>query len=1541
MNYFAQGAGNAIHLKQADPFAGRPVGRFEVPDTAQVVDLGDMVHFVAQTDTQEPFWTQTVLPLVDYGWATRVFSFGKWVFPQMNLRPSAETGPPRFLESYQMKAVTQMEHFNIGQHMSKEYAMTERGKLNQILNLKQMAISVQEGMNLRIQSELLNCNRRTRQFLEETGNYQPVDIKEGIQKEITRFCMLQKEDFGIEALTTELNEEVSRNGGIANTWIMTKRINFYTLTKDHRTIYNVGGPDAVSTLRDPNRSLMTGSTPIIYSKTYPERFGAELGPWHKDVQIGGYAWAGEIPNLNSGDYDETYLKAYTTKCLSVWIYDQEKDSIVEMKATEMLYYCNLFEKDGSIKVLPPTSNDPNYFTDVREDFGIYDVSTTLRPNYHPHLGKINPASLEGNPSNTGRNANRAPGNGKKGHRGTLPNKAPLKHIGHMDQKYFTATDYCSAGYQLMLRLSASMGVSVDDITAQYNAGMSLYKELCQRKVSLDVLNTTLKDVVIKNFLLEHETKVKKLDRYTVSDAFADYNKLKQVQVIPGLTTLVGPHAGASGDAQTRASPFNNFNDAKAVFDRAIKRPVSELKEVVKDFKELPEIKAYVGGNLESNEAHKSALDAFAAYSAVVNYLTEVDDAVENKAKEVFAYKDAKTGDKIWEDIVGSCTSEEYMNGLRELKDPVGRTMLPVPDGSGKISLAGYASFDGLKEMARLYNTREENGIKSYNLDQLRTANHFVNLIKKFSQSLFQILPECELFTDESIESVHSRDKSKEAVVAEKLLGMVGLPVWMNLKHAQTFIMSKDRGDAPNAQKPKKVSFGASGDAAEIKNMVELFRAVYNRYMGEPLLEIKQKLVELERYVDQNSSQKSTLDDIKNALGKIINPFTMVDGTTDIAQILAASGSLTLNAAKVDSSTFFQLNGRTAGTPDTVVDDVPLNRVYAAMFGSYQKYLYTRTVVEVANAILTLSNLNAIKEGLKSLKDEVFDLPMAKTIGDRIDALKDLIDAVFGKKSSTGKSSALKLPAYATNWKKTLNAMANDDKKDTPLLLTDMNLNLSGTTGLNNSAITDMLPDIAKNLKVNIPAFDGAISQAIIGAKATRQRIRPVGKPMMLTDEKMSSFYRTSLTFSVEQVKELLAIPTQDPLWENIFDLRVSDPSNFRHYLSRHHVQDMLKAIDEANKSFEPESIARYQSIRQLPDIFHDGDGTESAHSPLVSNGWSIPLLYQENKGTRVFLGTKPEGRSAEDRQHNANAYGVNVKDVTTNMRDLAYKISQQCSRGGIQLMAAIAYLVSPFKYKTLNSLLVHNIKFPIAFLLVRPHMNYVTETGAYLAPGLQTLGFTSVAGLDYVAGSNVLNKEWNAHLSMWFAPVVMHPENCYIQHNLAILYFGTGGGSKYYTPEKYNSTRPGHRTYKENYPSVMVIPLPKSEMVTADVISVTGRLPQSSSKAIRHDGNSYATHFSTAARANLTWKWNDAEVNGFESTLGPDGMTPKKNVVCPRGSAWYFNPFKDRGDPIGFWCPNQGHFGPEEGHGCKRVRQGGIAKWPKFNYQDKYPQLSS
>lgn len=1524
MNIFAKGAGNSVHINQTDPFAMRPVSRFEVPDTAQVINLGDMVQFYMQTDTGEPFWTQSILPLVDYGWAVRIFKYGKWIFPQMSLRPSAETAPPRMLESYQMSAITQMEHFNIGQHMSKEYMKTEKGQLNQILNLKQMALSVQESMNLRIQMALLTSNRRTREFLEATGTYRPNDVKQAIMKEINRFCMIQKDEFGIECLTTQLSEEVNRNRGMANTWILTKKLNFLTLTKDHRTIYSIGGPDAVATVKDPNRSIMPSGTPIYYTMSYPERFGADTTPWQSNVQIGSYAWAGEIPNLNSGEYNEAYLRAYTTKCLSVWIYDQEKDSIVEMKADHMLYHSNLFERDGTLKALPENSEDPNHYIDAQEDFGMYDAKTIQKPEYHPNLGSINPASLEntrtlssGNSSSSQQHLKRRSTPRGYGRQAVLTGKRPLSYIGHLDQKHFDWKEYTSAGYQIMFHLAKSMGMDPTELTAQYNAGMDLYKDLCQRKIDLKSLDSVFRETVKQNFLWQHGAKVDEIELRNeyVSTNGDDYKPASVNAAKSRFTQKYG---------DTSVAPSVRLVDVIAGFAALVANPVSEIKKSVENMDDDIAIRAYADDvkettSTDNTEAQNQkaaiekrlddALKAWVPLYMLSKYLKKLKE--QGGTTKGYKYNGTQTDEVIWNDIKGSCLSEEYNNGLYELKDLPGNTFLPLPRAQENFSLAGYASFDGLKELAKLYSHKDDAMSRLYNQDKLRTAHNFVNLIHKFSEVLFRLLPECELFTEDSIQRVHSRDKSKDSVVAERLLGMVGIPIWVNLKYAQEFIMSKSRAKDHKTKTPTTVTFAKNG--IEVGPFKELILAVYRRYMGEPLGQLSSSL----KYLTDEEAQKDKTTPntkvINDLLTYVINP---------VSDVTSFEGYATGDEIRKDddnSDTFFNLVGSNKGDQ---------TKIAAVIFGSTAKYIYTRLVVEVANAILSNTGISmtTAKDLIEKLAADVIKSKKPK-LSELIGALRAFIVEIYGGPKS--KKSSSTLPKHAAGWVRQLDELSGKTKLEDILLKDEMGLSVDKTTKQN--GLGDVYLKIANNLKVNIPIDGGGKSQSMIGGRVTREERRTTPKPH---DD--LSFFRTSLTFSPEQVEEIMSIKTTDAdKWKGIFDIRVSDPSNFSHYLSDHHFKAMLQAIKTANEAYEVDSIKKFSNVRQLPDSLEDIGNVDLTHSPLVKRGWIIPLLKQDKRGERIFISNKATGNSAEERQHNANAFGILLANVTENMQNITYSVSQSCSRG-LQRMAAIAYMVSPFKYNTLKSLLDNNLRFPISFVLFRPHMNYTTESGAYLAPGLETLGFTSVAGLDYDSGSNVMNKEWNAHLTLWFAPVVMHPENCYIQNNLALVNFGTGGGSKYYTPATYNSSKPGFRIFKDDYPSVMVVPLPKNEMITDEIISVTGRIPQYSSPAIRHDGKSYDTSYSTSARANHVWRWNKAEREGFVSTLGPDGIYPLNNVICCRGTAFYWNPHKGGSGSLGYWCPNRGHMGPEEGHGCKKLRQGELVKWPKFEHHLKF-----
>jgi hypothetical protein len=464
-----------------DPYAGKLRRRFEIPDTTRVVNLGEMILFTMQSDNEQ-YMTRDVLPLVDWGWDTRVFEWGVWDFPQMPVPPTPETAPPRFLHSSKLTESTTLIRFAIGQHMSAEYMHTPMGKTNQILNLQQMAYSVQECLNNLATAAIQNAQYQLRARMEHIGSYKVEDVEKALENAARRFCKPQKEERGFQILYEEIQKEMALYGGKADSAILTSKLDALVLSSPEYTEYYRAGPAGPRTVNDTKRSFLSNGVAVYYSKTFPNRFGLDFGPWGSLSQIGDYFSSRELKSVRNGSRE--YLEGYISDIRSITVYTQETDAFHTIRPEEMLAQCHIFHDDGSLRSIyePPGGRGAgggggNFRgPDVPGDF----LTLIDDDPYDP------PSFSEAFSGGRGPSAS-----------GRLVGNPPLEVFGQLRERHFTNRDVLETGAMIGSRIARLLGLSPSELSRRVSEGLRLYASMCKREVDLDfvtlVLNSHIKN----------------------------------------------------------------------------------------------------------------------------------------------------------------------------------------------------------------------------------------------------------------------------------------------------------------------------------------------------------------------------------------------------------------------------------------------------------------------------------------------------------------------------------------------------------------------------------------------------------------------------------------------------------------------------------------------------------------------------------------------------------------------------------------------------------------------------------------------------------------------------------------------------------------------------------------------------------------------------------------------------------------------------------------------------------------------------------------
>jgi hypothetical protein len=276
---------------------------------------------------------------------------------------------------------------------------------------------------------------------------------------------------------------------------------------------------------------------------------------------------------------------------------------------------------------------------------------------------------------------------------------------------------------------------------------------------------------------------------------------------------------------------------------------------------------------------------------------------------------------------------------------------------------------------------------------------------------------------------------------------------------------------------------------------------------------------------------------------------------------------------------------------------------------------------------------------------------------------------------------------------------------------------------------------------------------------------------------------------------------------------------------------------------------------------------------------------------------------------------------------------------GFDKLLALLYATTEMSRENLQCLIDNDIPYPFNYLVVRPWMNYITETVVMVYPGIDNCGFLGIAGADEEKFRTGVTKESGLHASVWIGPVVTMPQNVLPIPNVAVTGYGHGGGVRFYTdPQQIANKQIRCNTRMpiatRGSLSCLSFIIAKTESPKQEWLSITGRLPmQANDAGPQHEETE--DHFSTAAFYNAEWGFtsdgivaahhHDAALRGQEAFEG--------NALCWRGTTWYWNPLGSK-PAWNTLTLNAGPLGRDEGPGSQEIRKGN-ANFKCFDYASK------
>lgn len=298
------------------------------------------------------------------------------------------------------------------------------------------------------------------------------------------------------------------------------------------------------------------------------------------------------------------------------------------------------------------------------------------------------------------------------------------------------------------------------------------------------------------------------------------------------------------------------------------------------------------------------------------------------------------------------------------------------------------------------------------------------------------------------------------------------------------------------------------------------------------------------------------------------------------------------------------------------------------------------------------------------------------------------------------------------------------------------------------------------------------------------------------------------------------------------------------------------------------------------------------NAPSAESGVPMP----ENIGL-VFgdFAVNPEGRFA--------GFGVHLGNISRGSADVLTKIS------------AAVFLGARFTEPRLDAIISHNVLFPLNFLIMRPHATYRGRI-AIKVQSYGGAGRTYYGHSDAQVAHDINIKVGKVHFTCYMAAIVDTPKNVFVQPDLYIDRYLGGLGTKFWSPESYNSMRA-----EDNEESIIVIAIPYAERDIPNPMDIAGRFYTDYEYGLLGQDQYEQLHYPTAFRYNNDLYNFFNRINAMDEFAVPtlDHEQPHINRICWRGHQAFYNKHSGAYDII---QTNTGHWGQDVAAGRRKVSDG-------------------
>lgn len=828
-------------------------------------------------------------------------------------------------------------------------------------------------------------------------------------------------------------------------------------------------------------------------------------------------------------------------------------------------------------------------------------------------------------------------------------------------------------------------------------------------------------------------------------------------------------------------------------------------------------------------------------------------------------------------------------------------LVPTPGVAQKTTdFSGYASYMGFVAMAR---AKSDSANSPFPYDLLQIAYNFVEAMESLGKHLKTVLPNCTVFD-------HAGDKTLGQIIAERVFNMVGLNIWVNVNSVSAYLRYDLDGENVNAGGMRDLTNRAAANELLFEKLQTAAAARFlasNEFTDYNLWDALQlKIAEAIKAKSISTVDAGTIAAAQKTFMQKIPLGLKYKGAKFIVLALSFVLLILDNYAKVDATKLLTL---LRGTAD---------------YSFYSTGLITaadwiRAIDQMKNAVTAMKEIVGAEE-YGFFKKAFDDYP---TPDDSQDGVKDYLSIIAVTRDMSGGNPTGVVTLIA------------EGRQSGPLYLFEkyapsVDFNIPDDNSDFFTALTD-----TKILEVfGIAIVEDLQFEPLVGAKAFKE-LGPGGTtnfvkiPLVVHESQLKSFLTDTKKIHVRTVR------LNDANFGKL-DFRVSDHRHPGTFVSLKEQNDYLTHVADVNAAYKKIGIKESDNFSGVK--WHEINILPTA-------------LKLENSlpGLVGAFGDRSSSTNSADDLDGVSHYSIGgipqffnrSKDFWQTMRKLDRLYTDPVVRACV-----VAYICTQFSKGSLESLLSNNVRIPMNFLVVRPHMNYVMSKIILCSKGVEKLGFLGVASESYSTVQNLV-REMTGHVSFMAAPVVLHPENISVIEGVVPVAYGPGGGSEWWDRTVYDPKRSGSSTTgKIGTPSLMCFAVPFTETKFGEKFDIGGKFlnqqANSKSRALITAPDEPRNHYSTSERYNKIWKFNQTQNSTFMAHMAPHGNYPVYNRIAYQGTVLLKN-LPNSENPNGSYSHailNKGHWGPNVGPGCKTIFQGNLKPFEDPGFRSKYTIIS-